>query len=165
MDVECPVCSLKFKNDVINSHLDKCLEKTESSHNASKRSSGETSNFFEAKKIKSNSVDNLPKSVSENGNLCQKSFLDFEKKPKNFLPSPKTSHSIDDKTPSKLFAPLADQMRPNSLNEYSGQEHVLGEECILRKLIEKNEIPSMIFWGPPGCDNFGPYNCKKKSRI
>ncbi len=47
-------------------------------------------------------------------------------------------------------APLADKMRPKSLDEFFGQEQVIGAGKMLRQLIEKDEIPSMIFWGPPG---------------
>ena len=47
-------------------------------------------------------------------------------------------------------APLASRLRPESLDEYVGQEHLLGKGKILRQLIEKDQISSMIFWGPPG---------------
>lgn len=46
--------------------------------------------------------------------------------------------------------PLASRMRPVTLNDYIGQEHLLGKGKILRQLIEKDMVPSMIFWGPPG---------------
>ena len=46
--------------------------------------------------------------------------------------------------------PLASRMRPRSLDEFVGQSHLLGENKILRKIIESDNIPSMIFWGPPG---------------
>ncbi|HOJ70419.1 MAG TPA: replication-associated recombination protein A [Syntrophorhabdaceae bacterium] len=46
--------------------------------------------------------------------------------------------------------PLADRMRPENLKEFFGQEHILGEGKLLRVLIEKKDIPSMIFWGPSG---------------
>ena len=48
------------------------------------------------------------------------------------------------------FAPLADRMRPETLEDYIGQEHLLGKGKILRQMLEKDMIPSMIFWGPPG---------------
>ena len=47
-------------------------------------------------------------------------------------------------------APLASRLRPESLDEYVGQRHLIGEGKILRRLIEKDQISSMIFWGPPG---------------
>jgi putative ATPase len=47
-------------------------------------------------------------------------------------------------------APLATRMRPNSLNGFVGQEHIIGKGRVLRRAIESDRIPSMIFWGPPG---------------
>ena len=46
--------------------------------------------------------------------------------------------------------PLASRMRPRDLSEFVGQKHLLGENKILRKMIESDHVPSMIFWGPPG---------------
>jgi putative ATPase len=46
--------------------------------------------------------------------------------------------------------PLAERMRPNTLDEYVGQKHLIGEQAILRSLIEKGMVPSMILWGSPG---------------
>lgn len=46
--------------------------------------------------------------------------------------------------------PLADRMRPKTLEFFLGQEKVVGEGSLLRKAIEADELPSMIFWGPPG---------------
>ena len=46
--------------------------------------------------------------------------------------------------------PLAARLRPDSLDEYVGQEHLVGPGKVLRRLIESDQISSMIFWGPPG---------------
>ncbi|MEK7253694.1 MAG: AAA family ATPase, partial [Bacteroidota bacterium] len=46
--------------------------------------------------------------------------------------------------------PLADRMRPTSLDHYVGQRHLVGEGAILRQAIESGKLPSMILWGPPG---------------
>ena len=46
--------------------------------------------------------------------------------------------------------PLAETLRPVTLNDYIGQEHLVGENAILRNSIESGNIPSMILWGPPG---------------
>jgi len=48
------------------------------------------------------------------------------------------------------FIPLAEQMRPKNLEQYYGQEHLVGKGSILRDALEKGQIPSMILWGPPG---------------
>ena len=47
-------------------------------------------------------------------------------------------------------SPLASRVRPNTLDDFVGQEHLLGQGKLLRRLIEKDQISSMIFWGPPG---------------
>jgi len=47
--------------------------------------------------------------------------------------------------------PLADRMRPRRLEEFVGQPQLLGDNALLRRLIREDRIPSMIFWGPPGC--------------
>lgn len=49
-----------------------------------------------------------------------------------------------------MSAPLAERMRPRKLDDYIGQEHLLGKNKPLRNAIESNLIPSMILWGPPG---------------
>lgn len=57
-------------------------------------------------------------------------------------------HKMEEKL--KMEAPLADRMRPGSLEDLMGQEEVIGEGRILRRAIEKDEVPSIILWGPPG---------------
>jgi len=47
-------------------------------------------------------------------------------------------------------APLADRIRPKTLEEFVGQEHILGQGKVLRQAIETDHLPSMILWGPPG---------------
>ncbi|XP_077296359.1 ATPase WRNIP1-like isoform X2 [Arctopsyche grandis] len=74
------------------------------------------------------------------------------------------------KKPKTENVPLAEQMRPKSLEEYIGQCHVIGDNTLLRQLILKREIPSMIFWGPPGCGKTSLANvisniCKEESNL
>lgn len=61
-----------------------------------------------------------------------------------FEPNPLASHDVD-KT-----RPLAERMRPRTLDDYIGQEHILGAGKPLRMQIERDQIGSMILWGPPG---------------
>lgn len=49
-----------------------------------------------------------------------------------------------------MLRPLADRMRPETLEEYCGQSHLIHPGSLLWNMIEKDTIPSMIFWGPPG---------------
>ncbi len=46
--------------------------------------------------------------------------------------------------------PLAEDLRPNTLDDYIGQEHLVGKNGVIRKSIESGLLPSLIFWGPPG---------------
>lgn len=49
-----------------------------------------------------------------------------------------------------MYEPLAERMRPKSLDEYIGQQHLVGEGAVLRRMIESGNISSFILWGPPG---------------
>src|SRR6266567_8592807 len=59
---------------------------------------------------------------------------------------------FDNKTATEIAkdAPLAERMRPQTIEEFVGQEHLLGEGKMLRRLIETDQLTSLIFWGPPG---------------
>jgi putative ATPase len=65
----------------------------------------------------------------------------------------KKQPDLFEKRAKELFereAPLADRMRPRTIEEFVGQGHLLGEGRVLRQAIESDHIPSMILWGPPG---------------
>ena len=47
--------------------------------------------------------------------------------------------------------PLADILRPQTLDEVIGQDHIIGADAPLRQMLESGQLPSLIFWGPPGC--------------
>ncbi|XP_026169075.1 ATPase WRNIP1 isoform X1 [Mastacembelus armatus] len=69
-------------------------------------------------------------------------------------PSGKTSKTLRDLSPRTLLTmdkPLAEMLRPNTLEEYFGQSKVVGQQTLLRSLLDSQEIPSLILWGPPGC--------------
>ena len=57
---------------------------------------------------------------------------------------------IEGMDPEAAGQPLASRMRPRDLSEFVGQEHLVGEGMLLRQMIERDQIPSMILWGPPG---------------
>ena len=60
-------------------------------------------------------------------------------------------HTVENSAGNRSSVPLAERMRPSILDHVVGQQHLLGEGKSLRVLIERDELPSMIFWGPPGC--------------
>jgi putative ATPase len=74
------------------------------------------------------------------------------------MPKPRSSRLFPEMTEvssadarSNTAAPLADRMRPRALDEFVGQEHLVGEGRVLRRLIEGGlALPSLILWGPPG---------------
>ena len=49
-----------------------------------------------------------------------------------------------------MKTPLADRLRPSSIDEVVGQKHLLGEGEVLRRIIDKGDIPNLIFYGPSG---------------
>jgi putative ATPase len=62
------------------------------------------------------------------------------------------NNSDKDKTSEvSAHAPLAERMRPRTIAEFSGQEHLVGEGRILQRMIETDSLSSLILWGPPGC--------------
>jgi len=64
--------------------------------------------------------------------------------------SPVPENDLFSKPDKQSLRPLADRMRPNSLERFIGQEHIVGEGKPLRRAIESDRLHSMIFWGPPG---------------
>ena len=63
---------------------------------------------------------------------------------------------MNDTDEDSLFAanvsrPLADRLRPRSLDEIVGQDHLLGEGAPLRRMIDSGHLASFVLWGPPGC--------------
>ncbi|HEX4494671.1 MAG TPA: hypothetical protein VIE43_03290, partial [Thermoanaerobaculia bacterium] len=61
---------------------------------------------------------------------------------------PEPSRTSSEET--KGAAPLAERIRPRTLDEVVGQEKVVGEGAFLRRAIAADRVPSLIFWGPPG---------------
>ena len=49
-----------------------------------------------------------------------------------------------------MYKPLADEIRPRELSDVVGQQHILGESGLLRRIVESGQIPNMIFYGPSG---------------
>lgn len=49
-----------------------------------------------------------------------------------------------------MYAPLAERLRPKTIEEYIGQSHLVGNDCILRRMIDSGNVSSFILWGPPG---------------
>lgn len=69
------------------------------------------------------------------------------------MPSDETLHLFPDRPTRSVDgrAPLAERMRPRTFEEIMGQPHLTAARAALRSMVEGGEIPSVIFWGPPGC--------------
>ena len=78
----------------------------------------------------------------------RKSFIKKEKPPSLFEDS--ENPEIGSNENQRADRPLADRMRPTSLNEFVGQQKIVGPGRALRKMIEDDRLQSLIFWGPPG---------------
>src|ERR1700729_1443456 len=87
-------------------------------------------------------------SLDQFGDQFGDQFRDQSRKQSEDLFEFANTHSRTD-TPET--GPLAHRMRPKTLDEFVGQERVLGPGKPLRLWISKDQVPSLIFWGPPGC--------------
>ncbi|XP_078053153.1 ATPase WRNIP1 [Augochlora pura] len=123
----CPVCRKEFPTEEMGSHIDLCLSAIDVPPEKSFQSPKRPLSFDET-------VDT---------NLSKK----YKKEPVT-----KTLNKNQQRaTTSNDHVPLAEKMRPKCLDDYIGQEQVIGPDTILQKLVTNGHIPSMIFWGPPGC--------------
>lgn len=68
----------------------------------------------------------------------------------HFEPESEGSEKSKQQTDKSRHVPLAARMRPRNFDEFVGQEHLIGQGHVLRKLIESDQLPSMVLWGPPG---------------
>ena len=140
--VECPVCKRSFISWMISGHVEECLsESSAKEHNVSE------TKMKDDLKMNSHSLHSAktPTSSVNTGPPSKKAKLE---NPTLLRQSPQTKGNI---IRNNSFVPLAEKLRPKTLAEYVGQTQVVGDKCILRNLLGADEIPSVIFWGPPGC--------------
>jgi putative ATPase len=144
---ECPVCQNQIPSDMIETHVNQCFEKqvekiqkSPAVTNTKKRQINPSSSsksydiFNRAKKVKVEEKNNESTSKESNEN---DDVVITEIKPK--VPKPTSD-----------FKPLAELMRPTEFEHYVGQKQAVGENSIIRNLLNNNTITSAIFWGPPG---------------
>ncbi|XP_036452047.1 ATPase WRNIP1 [Colossoma macropomum] len=172
--VKCPVCSGDFEPSRINSHLDECLldhqtpsgeerssEKTppakkprvsdEAGGSGGKggvkteRPAGVFSLFHtKTKEAKATEGENEPNTTTTT-TTSSSSSTSTSTSSSNCNPAMRWESLLN------IDKPLAEKLRPTTLEEYFGQNKVVGEQTLLRSLLQSQEIPSLIFWGPPGC--------------
>ncbi|KAJ8934643.1 hypothetical protein NQ314_013242 [Rhamnusium bicolor] len=129
----CPICNKSFAFSEIEQHANKCI-------------------FL-------NFPDDLPKRKRSPSPVLQNNQPKFEfkqKSPRDYSTT-KQAEKVNSSMVAPLFQnkpstiPLAKQVQPKTLDDFFGQNQVLGKNTVLRSLLEKGEIPNMILWGPPGC--------------
>lgn len=141
---ECPVCQKLCPSEALEGHVNQCFEsqsqKFTSPASNKRQSSEKTFGIFisRAKKVK----------VDEKLKVDEKPKAEFIKKSTLEDLAPSTSKSEPKQKPE---APLAEAIRAETFEHYVGQQQAVGENSIIRNLLKTNSVPSMIFWGPPGC--------------
>ncbi|XP_048405025.1 ATPase WRNIP1 [Stegostoma tigrinum] len=169
--VQCPVCSQQMQSFRINAHLDHCLGVRESDGDdgepGSKRARlssgaacGDGTSLAQSGRetAASGTVNDGDRSCSASPSSARGCGTLPGQSPSTAIPlSPflRRPPSGDQRKTVSLrqleAKPLAEIMRPSVLAELIGQNKVLGENTLLRTLLESHEIPSIILWGPPGC--------------
>lgn len=162
--VRCPVCMRQFEAGKINAHLDECL--TLQTHDNPRHDAFEHETPAPpSKKPRTNTTDTRPaalfsffhsKSKGADHKPKVESVVACTDTPevkvmgKSECPDAPTSTASTSKA-LMLNKPLAEVLRPCTLDEYFGQNKLIGEQTLLRSLLQSQDIPSLILWGPPGC--------------
>ncbi|XP_060517240.1 ATPase WRNIP1-like isoform X2 [Cylas formicarius] len=162
----CPVCEKPCLPDEIEKHVNRCIFLNCEEHPKRKRppSPDLTSSTQPKRTItqKSPRDSNFGRQIQENARVAPL-FQKTELKSNKLEPFSLEKDNLTQGGASPSFVgkhkfmdmsfkvPLGIQVQPKSLDDFYGQNHVLGKETVLRSLLEKDEIPNMILWGPPGC--------------
>uniref|UniRef100_H3CSY0 WRN helicase interacting protein 1 n=1 Tax=Tetraodon nigroviridis TaxID=99883 RepID=H3CSY0_TETNG len=157
--VQCPVCFNDFTPMTINLHLDACLLEKNTCSKPSKTAESEPPLKKHCVNLETKPSVPLANSTASGSSYVAGSqpsgmFSVFQTDKSTVSPQNgnggqlKGKHFFNKGTKGK---PLADILRPDTLEEYFGQNKVIGQQTLLRSLLESEEIPSFILWGPPGC--------------
>ncbi|XP_077125886.1 ATPase WRNIP1 [Ranitomeya variabilis] len=179
--VKCPVCTQEVPASEINTHLDTCLQKPSGALGKKRRLSSQEADaphspgwllgvgaasfpLFHKPKVMERVSQETPSkapsySISSAKRLDAKQNINGAsicEAPKQELVPNHQIQSGNNQREKNLAErldgkPLADKMRPCTLEDYMGQNKVVGENSMLRPLLQANDIPSFILWGPPGC--------------
>uniref|UniRef100_A0A672K7Q1 UBZ4-type domain-containing protein n=1 Tax=Sinocyclocheilus grahami TaxID=75366 RepID=A0A672K7Q1_SINGR len=157
--VKCPVCAGDFDPDSINAHLDECLQSSVHHHTAAR----EDPSAPPSKKARTVTPDTHPAaavfSVFQSRPRASDQKLRTESESSGpglrVTGTPECPDAPGASSPRALKLnndkPLAEVLRPSTLEEYFGQNKLIGEQTLLRSLLQSQEVPSLILWGPPGC--------------
>jgi putative ATPase len=153
--VVCPICGKGVKETSINEHIDSNCELHIIESSEGTKSSVGVSSFFQHPANKRSSLSFPKESGTRNENVSSTSASSSTKRTLEVSELNDRSHGETNLTkrlktnPTQKIAPLAERMRPTSLDEVYGQE-LVGPNGLLRGLVEEQRIPSMVLWGGPG---------------
>ncbi|XP_013168237.1 PREDICTED: ATPase WRNIP1-like isoform X1 [Papilio xuthus] len=149
--ISCPVCNREFRNEAIENHVNKCLF------------------LLNSQMEKTCKRDNSH--LKENPLTPKRLKIETTLNSKDVTNEPHGSTSKNScKTKSQEGIPLAEQLRPQQLDDIVGQIEAFGPGSMLRSVLEQKKIPNMILWGPPGCGktsiaNVVAHICKESSTL
>ncbi|GAA5889660.1 hypothetical protein JCM6882_007096 [Rhodosporidiobolus microsporus] len=156
--VECPVCESYVPESTINLHLDFCTGPTASSSTSAPTASTSTAKLSSTSGKKPTTSGRGP--GVGGGPSSKKRKTASDSTPATSSPSVAAFPSKKPRIPSNRAAttsshleaakPLPELVRPKVLEDFVGQEHLLGRGALLRSLIEADTLGSCLFWGPPG---------------
>ncbi|CDH59113.1 werner helicase interacting protein 1 [Lichtheimia corymbifera JMRC:FSU:9682] len=177
--VECPICSQLVPSSSINAHIDSgcstAAVNNTSTEGTTKQSQLSFSSSDTKKPVKMAPLFSTKRSNEPPTKSSPTTSIPKPNKPAQTPSSSSSSNSTSTspqmkrmasesgtsttpentkkqrRDPSREAMPLAAKVRPASLSEFVGQEELLGENGVLRTLMQCDRIPSMVLWGPPGC--------------
>lgn len=160
---DCPLCTQKFAQDKLEAHVNMCLflrESGESSKSPANGTKRKTFSIFGQQKRPKQELNNNRAIAQSSSEIVIQSDSEEElqsdskeRNPAKNNPPKKDQQQQKPMMPTDI--PLAERMRPDTLDNYIGQAHIMNKNAVLRQVIDKHEIPSMILWGPPGCGKVG----------
>ncbi|XP_030755186.1 ATPase WRNIP1-like [Sitophilus oryzae] len=168
--VNCPICDNLFIQDEIEKHVNKCIflncsdDQTKRKRSPSpiiqaskpkftfkQRSPGDVQSSSRQTSVGNNSTVKTPLLFNLSRNTSEKLDNKEPEHSSNSSSSSKVQDTLKKKYDKSFKVPLAMQVRPKTLDDFFGQDHILGKGTVLRCLLDKGDIPNMILWGPPGC--------------
>ncbi len=160
--VSCPICSKSVKQANINAHIDSSCSDYIEQENGPVPSSQNVASFFKTPIANRGQLKNVNQLSSSspteprNSQAAIKRPLEETEDASHTLSGDHPTNGTYEQTPKRSkpnalekAAPLAERMRPKTLDDVCGQE-LVGPEGVLRGLIESDRVPSMILWGGPG---------------
>ncbi|GAB6026264.1 Werner helicase interacting protein 1 [Chamberlinius hualienensis] len=151
---ECPICFTTFPLNIVERHAATCSSNVDEVEVKSvKRPRADLMSYFSPKAPKSLAKSDVSSRHSpRTENSANKVIVHLAEKPSMSTVNNDLEADINVKGNVKNIPhPLSEEMRPKSMDEFVGQKHILQLNSLLRKLIQSENIPSMILWGPPGC--------------